>query len=98
MDHPAPVRAQLEFRRRIVAGLEKQLGPEHPQTLACIEIVANLLRDTGDQGTAEALYRKILEARERTLGFDHADSAVRGSADTLWLLICHEPALLTMSV
>jgi tetratricopeptide (TPR) repeat protein len=47
--------------------------------------LASVLRDKGELFEAEGLYRRALDARERTLGADHADTlwSVNGLAQLL---------------
>ncbi len=49
-------------------------GPDHPGTLLALNDVADVLRGKGDIAGAEALYRRCLEARERTLGKEDPDT------------------------
>jgi tetratricopeptide (TPR) repeat protein len=53
---------------------ERVLGPEHPDTLASMNGMAELLYSMGDHAGAEPLLRRALEARERVLGPDHPDT------------------------
>ena len=50
---------------------QRTLGKEHPDTLNSVNNLAALLRGRGDYDNAEPLYRRALEARERTLGKEH---------------------------
>ena len=61
------------YNRRDLTWCEQHCGPEHPDTLASLNNLANLLSDRGDLAGAEPLYRRALEARERTLGPEHPD-------------------------
>ena len=54
--------------------LEGVLGPEHPDTLTCVNNLAGLLERKGDCAGAQRLYEWALEARERVLGRDHPDT------------------------
>jgi Flp pilus assembly protein TadD len=55
-------------------GREKQLGPDHPETLKSVNNLGILLSDKGDNEGAEKLYRRALEGKERVLGLDHPDT------------------------
>ena len=66
-------RAQLllqqtaEIRKRV-------LGPEHPDTLASMNNLANVLDDEGHYVEAEKLDRETLDIRRRVLGPEHPDT------------------------
>ena len=50
------------------------LGPEHPDTLASMNNLANVYRWQGKYAQAEALYSQTLEIRRRVLGPEHPDT------------------------
>ena len=60
--------------RRALAGYERVMGPEHPDTLTSVNNLAMLLYSTGAYGEAEPLFRRALAARERVLGPEHPDT------------------------
>ena len=60
--------------RRALAGREKALGPDHPDTLTSVNNLAVLLQAKGDYAAAEPLYRRALAGREKALGPDHPDT------------------------
>ena len=60
--------------RRALAGRERALGPDHPDTLLSVNNLAYLLQAKGDVAAAEPLYRRALAGRERALGPDHPDT------------------------
>jgi eukaryotic-like serine/threonine-protein kinase len=57
----------FEIRRRV-------LGPENPETLASMTVLANLLRNAGHLVEAERLQRETLEIERRALGREHAET------------------------
>ncbi len=59
-----PQKRALEIRRR-------ELGDEHPDTLASLGSLGALLYDQGKYADAEPLLREALEASRRTLGNEH---------------------------
>ena len=60
--------------RDIVSIREEVLGPEHPDTLASRNILANALRGEGKYAEAEAEHRAVLKLREKVLGPEHPDT------------------------
>ena len=50
------------------------MGPDHPSTLSTAGKLASLLRSRGRFDEAESLLRTCLEAQQRTLGANHADT------------------------
>jgi len=64
----------LGFRLRILLQQEKNLGPEHPDTLSSVHRIASLLEDKGDYDNAHRLYSRALEGRDRALGYEHPDT------------------------
>ena len=66
---------------RSLQGRERELGPEHPETLEAADNLAAMLQDLEKYHDAKELYHRSLEAREKTLGFDH-----RSTYTTLWRL------------
>jgi tetratricopeptide (TPR) repeat protein len=59
---------------RLVAASERVLGPDHPDTLASRNNLANAYRDAGRLDEAIGLHEQALAARERDLGPDHPDT------------------------
>lgn len=57
----------VETRRRV-------LGPEHPETLHSMYLVAKNLIDEGQYAEAESRFRKVLEVQARVLGPKHPDT------------------------
>ena len=60
--------------RHALAGREKALGADHPQTLDSIHSLGILLMNKGDYEGAEELYRQALAGYEKALGADHPDT------------------------
>ncbi|HEX4706601.1 MAG TPA: tetratricopeptide repeat protein, partial [Candidatus Udaeobacter sp.] len=60
--------------RDIVSIREEVLGPEHPDTLASRNILANALTGEGKYAEAEAEHREVLKLREKVLGPEHPDT------------------------
>ncbi len=54
--------------RAALAARQGLLGDEHPDTVASIRHLAELLHDQGKRSEAERLYRQALEGCQRTLG------------------------------
>ena len=61
----------LELARQTLEHAEKELGKDHPGTLASLNNLAFLYKAQGRYGEAEPLYKQVLEALERVLGQDH---------------------------
>ncbi len=62
-----PQEKALELRRR-------ELGEDHPDTLASINETGLLLQNSGKLAAAEPYYRQALEGRQRVLGNEHPDT------------------------
>jgi hypothetical protein len=58
----------LDFRRRV-------LGPEHPDTLALMNNLAETLRAQGDLAGARKLLAETLDILRRVLGPEHPDTS-----------------------
>ena len=56
---------------RALAGQERTLGADHPDTLNTVNGLAVLLAKQGKLDEAKAMYERALAGRERTLGADH---------------------------
>lgn len=69
--------SQVEaLHRSALAIHERQLGPEHPTTLATLVNLGNVMLLQGKFGAAERVFRRVLAAREKVLGPQHPDTAV----------------------
>jgi tetratricopeptide (TPR) repeat protein len=64
---PGPV----ALHERVLADLEEELGPEHPDTLAARNNLALAYQAIGRTDEAVALHEQALAERERVLGPDH---------------------------
>jgi eukaryotic-like serine/threonine-protein kinase len=53
---------------------QRVLGPEHPETLHSMYLVAKNLNDEGQYAEAESRIRKVLEVQARVLGPKHPDT------------------------
>jgi hypothetical protein len=60
-----------KLNRRALAGREKELGEQHPDTLASVNNLAGVLQDQGMYEDAEKLSRRALAGREKELGELH---------------------------
>ena len=58
----------------LLAGRERVLGPDHPDTLTSRNNLAVAYRAAGRAAEAIALHERILAGRERVLGPDHPDT------------------------
>jgi tetratricopeptide (TPR) repeat protein len=59
---------------RTMAGYEKTLGPDHPDTLRSITNLATLYLSRGRLDDAEPLFRRAVTGKENLLGPDHPDT------------------------
>ena len=59
---------------RALAGHERALGADHPDTLMTVNNLANVLGRQGKHEEAMALYERVLAGQERALGADHPDT------------------------
>ena len=69
------------LHRRALAGKEKALGTEHPDTLRSVNNLGVLLSHKGDYEGAEALCRRALAGKEKAFGTEHPDTL--GSVNNL---------------
>jgi hypothetical protein len=67
--------AYTAARLLLLAIREEALGPDHPDTAASLNNLANLLKAHGDLAGARPLYERALAIRETALGPDHSDTA-----------------------
>ncbi|MBL8382580.1 MAG: CHAT domain-containing protein [Burkholderiales bacterium] len=69
--------AQAEsLHRSALAVHERELGSEHPTTLATLTNLGNVMLLAGRYAEAEAVFRRVLAAREKVQGADHPDTAL----------------------
>ena len=59
---------------QVLLSYERQLGPEHPDTLGTRHNLALLYSKQGKYEQAQALYEQVLLSRERQLGPEHPDT------------------------
>ena len=68
-------RAAEPYAQRAVEIRERELGPEHPDTVADVALLAAILDRRKRFEEAEPLYRRVLKAFEKTYGREHAKVA-----------------------
>lgn len=85
---PRPARPYSE---RALVIREKLLGPEHPDTAASLNNLAEVLQDQGALAEARPLYERALAICEKQLGPEHPHTAT--SLNNLALLLQAEGAL-----
>ncbi len=61
----------LQLALKTLERAERELGPEHPETLTSVNNLASLYESLGRYGEAEPLYKRALETFERVLGKEH---------------------------
>jgi tetratricopeptide (TPR) repeat protein len=66
--------AQPAYERSL-ALRERGLGPDHPDTAACLNNLAGLYYAQGRYAAAEPLYQRVLAIAEQVLGPDHPHTA-----------------------
>ncbi len=59
---------------RALEARERELGPDHPDTLKSLLVLATLCEATGRYDEAEPLFVRALAAFERVLGPEHPDT------------------------
>ncbi len=79
--------------RQVVAGLERELGPEAVETLAAVAKLAYVLQDRGTLDEAGELHRRAYEGRRRKLGDEHLETLVSESDVAGVLLLQGKPDL-----
>ncbi len=65
----------IPLGQRLVAGIEKAVGNEHPMAAYALFTLAELHRMQGELSEAEPMLQRVLAQREKLLGPDHADVA-----------------------
>ena len=60
--------------RGVLEGHERELGPDHSNTLMSVFNLGIILKNNGDNEGAEKLVCRALEGQERKLGQDHPDT------------------------
>jgi tetratricopeptide (TPR) repeat protein len=66
--------AAVDAYRRLLAGREQILGPDHPQTIAACSELAAACRASGQFKEAITLAKRALASCEGVLGADHTDT------------------------
>jgi hypothetical protein len=56
---------------RALAGREKTLGPNHPDTLRCMIRLVAILHDQGKYSAAEMMYQRAITEGERARGSNY---------------------------
>jgi tetratricopeptide (TPR) repeat protein len=77
-----------ELLGELLAGCEKALGPEHPETATRLNNLAILLQDQGNFAAARPLFERALAIRHKALGSEHPDTA--SSLNNLAMLLRHQ--------
>jgi serine/threonine protein kinase/tetratricopeptide (TPR) repeat protein len=62
-----------EMSQEAAKGLERALGPDHPDTLAALRNIALAYKDAGRHPEALALFERVRDARIAELGPDHPE-------------------------
>lgn len=60
--------------RRALAIMEDRLGPEHPETAACLMNLGSVYSRLGRFDEAEKMYKRALAIREKALGRQHPEA------------------------
>ena len=64
----------LPIARKAVEALKNSLGPQHPQTLRCRVMVADIMAHNRQRQEAETEYRAVARLQEQVLGPKHMDT------------------------
>ncbi|KAH8152885.1 uncharacterized protein LAJ45_03111 [Morchella importuna] len=64
----------LPWYERALAGREKSLGKDHPDTLTTVHSMASVFYNQGEYGKALEWYERALAGCEKSLGKDHPDT------------------------
>lgn len=75
LSYRAQYAAAEPLYKRALAVYEKVLGPEHPDTAAVLNNLANLYRDQGNLSEAEPMLERALAIDEKVSGPEHPDTA-----------------------
>ncbi len=68
--------ADPELWLRVLKINEETLGPEHPETAASLNNLAQQYFNQGRYDEAEVLFKRALAIREKALGLEHPDTSV----------------------
>jgi Tetratricopeptide repeat/Domain of unknown function (DUF4062)/NB-ARC domain len=66
----------IRIGEQLVSDQERTLSPDHPNTLATRNNLANAYRQAGRTDEAITLHQQALAGRERVLGADHPDTLI----------------------
>ena len=77
-----------QLQEEVLAIRQRELGPDHPRTLASLSAAGRLLRSQGKLAEAEEYESKALEGRRSVLGEDHPDTL--SSISNLGVLLRHQ--------
>ncbi|WP_197034741.1 tetratricopeptide repeat protein [Glycomyces sp. NRRL B-16210] len=66
-----------QLSREVIETQTKQLGPDHPDTLSSINVLAVALQNLGRYKEAEQKHRKLIAAHTKQLGPDHPNTLRR---------------------
>jgi hypothetical protein len=88
------VQRAIPLFERVLAGRQRVLGDDHPETMASWHLVASAYQEAGDMPRAVPLYERVLAGRRRVLGDDHPQTLASASnlADDLGQLGDHHAA------
>ncbi|KAJ6255791.1 hypothetical protein Dda_9472 [Drechslerella dactyloides] len=64
----------MRWYERALAGKEKTLGKDHPDTLDTVHAIASVFNSQGKYDEAMRWYERVLAGSERALGKDHLDT------------------------
>jgi len=70
----------LEWHGRALAGREKSLGKDHPDTLNTVNNMALVYENQGGYGKALEWYGRALAGLEKSLGKDHPSTVSTASS------------------
>jgi tetratricopeptide (TPR) repeat protein len=73
-EQPPAGQGAVALYEQVLADRERELGPDHPDTLNSRKLVAAAYQAAGRTDEAIALYQQVLADRERVLGPDHPDT------------------------
>jgi Tfp pilus assembly protein PilF len=66
----------LEILSQVLSWQEKNLGPEHKDTMETLSYMASVYDETGDFQKARPIYERILKSRMASLGESHEDTMI----------------------
>ena len=75
----------MELILQCIEDMERLLGPDHPNTLYCKNILALCFKKDNRLDEAIALMKKVVRSRTRVLGPDHPDTLASVNHLDRWL-------------